>query len=150
MDKCSERDLASAANRRPIGREPVETPPPAVYPGRIPLEGPRVRLEALDPRRHASELFGAGHADEEALRLWEYLPYGPFDSEAAMAAWIRGFAASADPVFAAIHDKAAGRVAGMASFLEIRPWRGTSSGIRLPWLAGCAATGARTRYARFR
>ena len=55
--KLSPDDEASARNRRALSSAKLESLPPAVYPGRIPLEGPRVALEALDPRRHASELF---------------------------------------------------------------------------------------------
>lgn len=117
----SASDEASRRNRRPIGAEPVATPPPAVFPGRAPLDGPRVRLEPVDPRRHANELYAIGHADEAAKALWQYLPYGPFADRTAMEEWLRGCAGAAAPVFLAIRDKAADRLGGMASFLEIRP-----------------------------
>ena len=117
----SELDTASAGNRRPIGAQPVEPLPPGIYPGRATLEGPRVVLEPIDPRRHLDGLFEMGHADELALNLWAYLPYGPFADKTAMATWLRGCAGSPDPVFFALRDKATNNLAGMASFLEIRP-----------------------------
>ena len=117
----SERDEASARNRRPIGAATVNPLPPGLYPGRIPLEGPRVVLEPIDPRRHLAGLYAVGHADSQALALWTYLPYGPFADDTAMGTWLRGCAGSADPVFVALRDKPTNTLAGMASFLEIRP-----------------------------
>lgn len=113
-------DEESRRNRRPVDDEPVETLPSAIRPGRQGLEGPRVVLESLDPRRHGAELFDIGHRDLAALELWRYLPNGPFVDAAAMLHWLRGCAASADPLFFAIRDSASGRGAGMASFLNIR------------------------------
>ena len=117
----SERDVASARNRRAIGAEPVDPLPPGIYPGRVSLEGPRVDLEPIDPRCHLEGLFQAGHADEKALALWTYMPYGPFADNPAMATWLRSCAGAADPVFYALRDKTTDTLAGMASFLEIRP-----------------------------
>jgi RimJ/RimL family protein N-acetyltransferase len=113
-------DEASQRARRPIGADPIATLPPAVFPARVPLEGPRVRLEPIDPRRHAGELYAIGHADETAKALWVYLPYGPFADQAVMATWLRDCAGAAAPVFLAIRDKDGGGLGGMASFLEIR------------------------------
>ena len=44
-------------------------------PARTAIEGQRVRLEPLDPARHAADLFAAAQGDDA---LWDYLPYGPF------------------------------------------------------------------------
>ncbi len=114
-------DLASQQGRRAIHDAAVETQPPAVFPGRLPMEGPRVKLEPIDPRRHAAGLYAVGHADDLALALWDYLPYGPFPDQGAMTAWLRGCAADATTVFFALRDKNTDGLAGMASFLEIRP-----------------------------
>ena len=119
--KHSPEDEASAANRRALHRDELESAPPAVYPGRIPLQGSRVHLEALDPRVHGAELFEAGHGTEEANDIWAYLPYGPFANAEAMYEWLRNCSASADPVFVALRDASNARLGGMASFLEIRP-----------------------------
>lgn len=120
----SELDEASARSRRPVGAEPVNPLPPGIYPGRVVLEGERVGLEPVDPRRHLPELFEIGHDGENALDLWTYMAYGPFPDEATMGTWLRGCAGSADPVFVALRVKASNRLAGMASFLEIRPAAG--------------------------
>jgi len=122
-NKQSANDLASAESRRALNRDDVEQPS-AVYPGRTPLTGPRVTLEALDPRRHTEELFEIARGSDAADTIWEYLPYGPFETIDAMRNWLHTCAASADPVFVALRDNDSGRLGGMASFLEIRPLMG--------------------------
>jgi hypothetical protein len=59
---------------------PDWTPPP--WPGPMRRDGRYARLEPLAPG-HAKALFAANRADD---RVWDYLPYGPFASEAAYAA----------------------------------------------------------------
>jgi RimJ/RimL family protein N-acetyltransferase len=93
---------------------------PARRPDRTPLQGPHVRLEPIDPSRHQIALFVA--AGEPAI--WEYLPYGPFEDEAALAAQLASNAASQDPLFYAIIDLRDGRAGGVASYLRITPEHG--------------------------
>jgi len=96
---------------------------------RIELDGGTVRLEPLDPARHAAPLFAASHgtgpdgapADGS---LWDYMAYGPFTDAAAMRAWVEEKAASRDPLFFAVIDKANGRAAGMASAMRYDPPNG--------------------------
>ncbi len=90
-------------------------------PERAPLDGRSIRLEPIDPARHAAELFAAS-ADDPAL--WTYMPYGPFDDPGQMTAWLEGCARSDDPLFLALVEAEGDRVAGMASFLNIRPEHG--------------------------
>ncbi len=104
-----------------ISGAPVTPLPPARFPPRLPLEGASVRLEPLDPARHAAELWSASHADERARAVWTYLWPIPFASAGAFAAWLRDGAAAADPVFYAIIDRAGGRASGMAAFMRIAP-----------------------------
>jgi RimJ/RimL family protein N-acetyltransferase len=93
---------------------------PARRPDRVPLQGARVRLEPIDPRRHQIGLFVAAGEPE----IWRYLPYGPYDDEAALAAQLEANAASEDPLFYAIVDLRDGRAGGMASYLRITPEHG--------------------------
>ena len=81
------------------------------------------RLEALDAATHAVALHGAYAADVEG-RTWTYLPYGPFDSAGAYAAWVESVQAADDPIFHAIVDLASGRPLGVASYLRIEPTMG--------------------------
>ena len=63
---------------RPLSGAIVETLPSGKVPPRITLSGRHVRLEPLDPASHAEELFAASHGSAAALRIWDYLAYGPW------------------------------------------------------------------------
>lgn len=115
--------MSEAVHVRPLSRDPVEAPP-NIWPPRSALDGPRVRLEPLDPARHAECLYELSHADDEARALWTYMPYGPFDELAAFRTWLEARAAEKDPLFFAVHDKATDRAAGMTSYLRITPLHG--------------------------
>jgi RimJ/RimL family protein N-acetyltransferase len=120
-EDLNQLDEASRRHRRAASGDPLASLPPALYPGRSPLAGPRAALEPIDQRRHAEGLFASGHPDAAAADLWTYMPYGPFADLAEMTAWLRGRAALADPLFYAIRDRQGGGLAGMASFLRIQP-----------------------------
>jgi len=94
---------------------------PAQPLSRVALEGELVRLELVDLARHAGQLFAA---QSSAPQLWEYLPYGPFESEAAFRVWLTERAATSDPMFYAIIERISGRALGMASFLRVEPGHG--------------------------
>ena len=95
---------------------------PATAPAHRVLAGERVRLEPLDPERHAEELFAAAAAGDP--RLWDYLSYGPFADAREMRAHLAGQATSSDPLFLAVVDEATGRAAGVVSYLRIEPEHG--------------------------
>ncbi|TMF05396.1 MAG: GNAT family N-acetyltransferase [Chloroflexi bacterium] len=88
---------------------------------RVALEGELVRLEPVDVARHAGQLFAA---QSSAPELWQYLPYGPFESETDFRVWLTERAASSDPLFYAIVERRSGRALGMASFLRVEPGHG--------------------------
>ena len=100
----------------PVGLQ-VDTSP-AKRPQRIRLEGRYVALEPLDAARHADSLYtlSAGRANDA---LWTYLPSGPFADAAAYRANIATLAASPDPLFYAIVEKASGRAIGHAGLMRI-------------------------------
>jgi RimJ/RimL family protein N-acetyltransferase len=82
------------------------------------LSGPRVRIEPLDPARHAAELFAAQAGDP---RMWDHLPYGPWASEAELAAHLEAQAAWEDPlVFTVVTDTAC----GIVTFMRMAPAHG--------------------------
>jgi RimJ/RimL family protein N-acetyltransferase len=97
---------------------------PASAPGRIALNGELVRLESLDPSRHSEPLFTASHGAGGDSRLWDYLAYGPFASEAEFTEWLKHRAASDDPLFYAVVDMATMRAQGMASYMRMEPEHG--------------------------
>ena len=92
---------------QPIG-EPVPGWQKRDRPGREPLPGRYCRIEALDPLRHARDLFDANARDTEG-RMWTYMGYGPFDGPEAYLAWAAHSATSQDPLFHAILDQATGK-----------------------------------------
>lgn len=94
---------------------------PARLPDRRPIEGESVRLEPLDPSRHAGQLYAAVKGADE---LWTYLPYGPFQSEEAFTTWIAECAATSDPLFYAIVDRGSGEAVGQGSYLRMDPRNG--------------------------
>jgi RimJ/RimL family protein N-acetyltransferase len=94
---------------------------PARLPQRVPLEGVSVVLEPVDPHRHAKTLYTSS---ERAPEIWTHLAYGPFASQAAFTNWLEDRAATDDPLFYAVVDRAAGGARGMASFMRMEPQHG--------------------------
>ncbi len=95
------------------------TPPP--WPGPMRLEGRFLRLEPLGPG-HAGALYAANRVDDA---IWDYLPYGPFRTEADYAGWVATMAGKADPLFFALIDRATGAPGGVASLMRITPEAGS-------------------------
>jgi RimJ/RimL family protein N-acetyltransferase len=107
---------------QPVGpRLPGWVPPPA--PPREPLDGRYCRLEPLAPA-HADALFAAYAAAPDA-RNWTYLSTGPFAAADAFRGWVATAAASADPLFFTIMDRAANQPVGVASYMRITPAAGS-------------------------
>jgi RimJ/RimL family protein N-acetyltransferase len=94
---------------------------PAKAPLREPLTGRYVRLEPVDPSRHAKDLFELSHGKGGDPAIWIYMGYGPFGDFTVFQTWLVERAASSDPLFYAVIDTASGLTAGMASFLRIVP-----------------------------
>jgi RimJ/RimL family protein N-acetyltransferase len=88
---------------------------------KVPLEGTTVLLEPVDPAQHAGALFSSS---KDAPELWKHLAYGPFANQDEFTGWLRERAASDDPLFYALIDRAAGQARGMASYLRIEPEHG--------------------------
>jgi len=82
------------------------------------IEGRFVRLERLDPARHAEELFEAS-ATAEAEQKFRWLPEAPPNDRESFRAWVEKVAASEDPLFYAVIDKASGKVAGRQTLMRI-------------------------------
>ena len=89
---------------------------PALAPGSEPMTG---RWVSLVPPSGAlaAGLYPATHGSPDAEAVWTYMPYGPFDDEAAMAAWLDGLRGSSDPRFFAV-VLADGAPIGVVSYLN--------------------------------
>ena len=94
------------------------TPPP--WPGPVGLGGRYVRIEPLGPG-HAPALHAVNRADDA---IWDYLPYGPFASEADYRAWVGQVACGTDPLFFVLIDRERGP-GGVASLMRINPDQGS-------------------------
>jgi RimJ/RimL family protein N-acetyltransferase len=106
---------------RPVSGDPVVNAPSGLVPSRSVLSGNLTRLEPLDPAVHAQELYRAGHGSAEALRIWDYLPHGPWSDEASFMAHLRNQAADLDQIRFVVRPAATGVASGMASYMDINP-----------------------------
>jgi RimJ/RimL family protein N-acetyltransferase len=107
---------------RPLSGAAVTDLPSGLVPARTTLVGRHIRLEPLDPAVHAAELFAAGHGSDAALRIWDFLAYGPWPDRSAFTAYLRRQAATFDRVWYALRLQGVGAAAcGMASYLDIHP-----------------------------
>lgn len=99
---------------RPLGPKVADwiSPP---RPGPSVIEGRYLRLERLDPSRHAAAVFAAtaGHPS-----LWDYMSNGPYASASDLQDWMAQAVAS-DAVFYAFTDPRTGAAFGYASFMRI-------------------------------
>lgn len=102
---------APLANWRP--------PPP---PPRTPIAGRYCRLEPIDARRHAADLFAAYAAAPDA-RDWTYLPLERPTDVDGLRALIAAQSLSRDPLHFAVLE-AAGRAVGSAALMRIDPPNG--------------------------
>ena len=109
---------------RPLSGEPLERVPSGVSPARTPLIGQTVQLEPLQPDTHGDALYHASHDTDVARQIWDYLPDGPWPTQADFDHWLRNAAAPPDWVTYAVCPSGTGRAAGMASFLDIQPQAG--------------------------
>lgn len=94
------------------------TPPP--LPPRSEMGGRYVTLEPL-AHAHLSELWDA-HKD--APEVWRYIPAGPFETKAALGAWVDQVRIQADPMQFAVRMED-GRLGGTLSLLRITPAAGS-------------------------
>ncbi|MFV0294008.1 MAG: GNAT family N-acetyltransferase [Paracoccus sp. (in: a-proteobacteria)] len=88
--------------------------PPAM-PGPDIIEGRYVRLERLDPERHAPDVFVVTSVDET---VWDYMSNGPFADASALSDWM-GATTSQQLIPYAFVNAATGRAFGYAAFMRI-------------------------------
>jgi RimJ/RimL family protein N-acetyltransferase len=97
---------------------PGWVPPPRPAP--VSHIGRHGRLDPLVPA-HAAALHAAA-AGHDAL--WDFMPYGPFDT-AGRAAWVAAVAGRPDPLFLALTAAGAAGPAGVMSLMRITPEAGS-------------------------
>lgn len=116
---------------------------PRARPDAALIEGRFVRLERLDPGRHADGLFDASTVPDAAL-LFRWLPEVPPESRAAFRDWVAQKAASPDPIFYAAIDRATGMVAGRQTLMRIDAANGVCEIGNIYWGPAMARTPAAT------
>lgn len=94
------------------------SPPP--YPPHAELRGRYATLEPLS-HAHIPELWAA---HENASEVWRYIPAGPFESQAALGAWVDQVRILPDPMQFAVRMED-GRIGGTLSLLRISPAAGS-------------------------
>jgi RimJ/RimL family protein N-acetyltransferase len=109
---------------RPLSNQIVEPLPSGMAPRRALLEGRFVRLEPVDPSVHAEELYDASHRDAEALKIWEYIPHGPWPDQANFERWLRDTVNRIENVVFAIRSEDTGKACGMVQYHHIEPKSG--------------------------
>src|SRR5262245_4752005 len=91
---------------------------PAARPSHVTLTGQWVDVVPLDPVRHGRALFDGTRGHDQ---LWTYLFEGPFADRASFDASLQKMAASQDPLYFAIVDRAAALAVGRAALMRIEP-----------------------------
>lgn len=105
------------ATSPPVG--PRVDPTPRPLPARVAHRGLSVDLEPLHVR-HVPELWRAVQSDRDGAS-WAYLGYGPFAEEAALRAFVGGFATTHDPMAWAVRPHATGTADGWLTLMEMHP-----------------------------
>lgn len=108
--------LPDPATGLPIG--PTVDPHPAPRPQKVVLDGRFARLEPLDPSRHGDSLYAQSHGPDRDV-IWQYLFEPPFPDRASFQAHLERKAASEDPLFFAVVDKASGAAMGYQTLMRI-------------------------------
>jgi RimJ/RimL family protein N-acetyltransferase len=105
-----------SANNQPVGS--LVDAHQARRPERVTLKGRWITLVPLDAEAHAADLFEGANGGEKD-RVWTYLFDGPYTDAEVFKANIAAKAASNDPLFFAILDKASGRALGYQTLMRI-------------------------------
>ena len=116
-----------------LSKAPAESQ--AILPQRREIEGRWTHLAPVDAARHGADLYRLSHAPEAGAELWEFMGYGPFESEGAMRLWLEERAGLSDPFSYTVFD-ATGRPAGMAAYLRMAPDQGSIEMGHI-WLGPC-------------
>jgi RimJ/RimL family protein N-acetyltransferase len=103
---------------------PVPDWKPARLPDKQTLEGRFIRLEKLSVALHADGLWHALQGPEADAKLWDYLPYGPFEERPAFDEWLARHEADSEPWFYAVVDQATGAIDGCLSLMSLVPAQG--------------------------
>jgi RimJ/RimL family protein N-acetyltransferase len=108
-------------------------------PSRVGREGRYARLEPLDPARHGRDLLASACAPGAEERFRFLFDHAPKDAQ-AMTQWLSNAAASGDPLYFAVIDRATGRAEGRQALLRIDPVHGVIEIGHILWGPAIART----------
>lgn len=117
-------DIIEQCYPRPLSDAPVTELPSSLVPSRSDIRGRYVELIPQNAGVHAADLYAAGHDNDDALRIWDYMNYGPWPSVEAYEATLRSQTSSFDTIFFTIRSLETGKISGQTSFLDINPLMG--------------------------
>ncbi|MGI9521420.1 MAG: GNAT family N-acetyltransferase [Hyphomicrobiaceae bacterium] len=109
---------------RPLSGDAVMRLPPALVPTRAILMGQEIQLEPQDAAKHANELYAAGHNSDDGLKIWDYLPYGPWPDIETYKSILRQQSSSVDTIFYTLRSLKTGKSCGQTSFMDMHPQNG--------------------------
>ena len=95
----------------------------AQFPSYVAFEGNVCRIEPIDVKRHAEELFEAYAVDIDN-KLWTYMSYGPFENVESVGLWLENASQKKDPQFYVLIEKKTNKAVGIASYMRIKPEHG--------------------------
>jgi RimJ/RimL family protein N-acetyltransferase len=121
--------------------DPVESWSEPEIPTGIVLKGKYVTLEPLQPALHAKDLYEANRLSD---LIWDYLPYGPFETFPDYLAWAKSVEGQPDPVFFAAREAVSAKALGVMSFLRISPAAGSIEVGHINWSLPLQKTPAAT------
>ncbi|GAB0119391.1 GNAT family N-acetyltransferase [Acidisoma sp. 7E03] len=106
-------------------------------PERVVLDGQYARLEPLDPARHGTDLYVAANDDGAEARFRYLFEIKPPDRP-TFDGWLSQAAASTDPLFFAVVNRATGRALGRQALMRIDPTHGVIEIGSIHWGPGMA------------
>jgi RimJ/RimL family protein N-acetyltransferase len=121
--------------------EPVTDWVEPVSPKQADMHGRFSRLEPLAADLHARDLF---EANCQSDLIWDYLPYGPFETVELYSDWIKSVQEKSDPFFYAVRDLASGKALGVMSYLNVSPATGSIEVGHINWSLPLQRTPAAT------
>ncbi|CAB4405110.1 unnamed protein product [Rhizophagus irregularis] len=89
----------------------------------VTLTGKRIRLEPLIPSVHAEELYEVSHVNPESRKVFDYLPYGPFNTYQEFLNFLNGPRIKGDnhTILFCIIDIVSEKKIGIAGYLDTQP-----------------------------
>ena len=81
--------------------------------------GNAFELRLLDPSAHAEELYFCTHSvPEENVKLWAFLPVGPFESLISFRSWLASLTQTSSSAHFCVFEKATNKPVGIVSLID--------------------------------